>query len=67
MARLGRQAAKGFVRGREAMRLMIAEEFGKLGAGYFTGSEVAGFIERMPGPKPEDVEADEEETEKVPS
>ncbi len=65
MAKLGRAASKGFVRGREAMRVMIAEEFDKLGSGRFTAYEVAELVGRMPGPTPEDVEAEEEESEKV--
>lgn len=65
MAKLGRAAAKGFVRGREEMRTMAAQEFARLGAGYFTGTEVAQFLVRMPGPKPEDVENHEEDSEKT--
>lgn len=63
MAKLGRSASKGFVRGREAMRKLAAEEFDRLGSAYFSGSEVAGFLERMPGPKPDDEEDSDEQEE----
>lgn len=66
VAKLNRAASKGFVRGREAMRQMVVEEFDRLGSGMFTSSEVAGYVLRMPGPQPDDqTTEDEEETEKV--
>lgn len=67
MAKLGRAASKGFIRGREAMRHMIFNEFAALGSGRFAADEVAALVMNMPGPQPENETADVEEEEKVDS
>ena len=51
---MSRAEASGFVKGREAMREMVAQEFGQLGAATFSGDEIAALVERMPGPQVSD-------------
>lgn len=42
--------SRGFAAGVSAMRAYLAEQFAKLGAGGFTGSEVASLIRQSQGP-----------------
>lgn len=45
------EKGKGFVDGIEAMRDLLAREFGSYGAGgRFSGAEIATLIRQAPGP-----------------
>lgn len=48
--RLEQQHGKGYVKGVEDMRELLAREFEALGAGEFNGVEAAFYIRQAPGP-----------------
>lgn len=60
--RMNRAEARGWVKGREAMRQMVVTEFDKLGTGMFRADEVATLVAAMPGPQITEIGNDEEET-----
>lgn len=47
----GKAEAAGYARGVREMKGVLCGEFARLAMGQFTGFEVAGLIDRAPGPK----------------
>lgn len=59
-SKLEQQQGKGFVKGVQAMRDLLAEQFYNLDTGMFTGYEIAALIRQALGPVPEDDGKDKE-------
>lgn len=50
--KLEQQNGKGFGKGVQAMRELLAEQFGEQGSASFSGYEIAALIAQCPGPMP---------------
>lgn len=59
-SKLEQENGKGFGRGVQAMRDLIAGEFYQQGSGMYSGYEIAALIRQAPGPLPREAENTEQ-------